>query len=91
MCIDERTRYVDVALLSKKSEVAANLVALMQRYKSLLNRSIKYLRSDLGGEFHCTVLKVEKQQLDVTDQHVPAPCHESNERTVRLKRVCVRC
>jgi hypothetical protein len=78
MCIDEHTRYVDVALLSKKSEVAANLVALMQRYRTLHNRSIKYLRSDLGGEFHSTVLKEEKQQLGVTDQHVPARWHESN-------------
>jgi Reverse transcriptase (RNA-dependent DNA polymerase) len=86
MSIDESTRYVDVALLSKKSEAASHLVALMQRYKTLLNRSIKYLRSDLGGEFHSTVLKIEKQQLGVTDQHVPARCHESNgfiERTNR--------
>jgi hypothetical protein len=42
-CIDEHTRYVEVALLSKKSEAAVHLVAIMQRYKTLLNRSVKYL------------------------------------------------
>jgi hypothetical protein len=86
MCIYEHTRYVDVALLSKKSEAAANLVALMQRNATLLNRAIKYLRSDLEGEFHSTVLKDENKQLGVTDQHVPARCHESNGLIDRTNR-----
>jgi hypothetical protein len=51
------------------------------------------LRSDLGGEFHSTVLKFERQQLSVTDQHVPARCCECNgliERTNRTFEEGVR-
>jgi hypothetical protein len=86
MIIDEFTRLVEIALLSKKSEAAVNLVAVMTRFKALQNRSVKYLRSDLGGEFHSTVLKIEKQHLGVTDQYVPARCHESNGFIERVNR-----
>jgi transposase InsO family protein len=86
MIIDDFTRLVEIALLSKKSEAAVHLVAVMTRYKTLQNRSVKYLRSDMGGDFHSTVLKIEKQHLGVTDQHVPARCHESNGFIERVNR-----
>jgi hypothetical protein len=86
MTIDEFSRLGEVALLAKKSEAASHLVRIMRRYQTLLNRPVKYLRSDLGGEFHSTVLKVEKEQLGITDQHVPARCHESNGLIERMNR-----
>ena len=84
--IDEHSRYIEVALLSKKSDAAAHLVRIMKRTQTLTNRPVKYLRTDLGGEFQSTVLKVEKEMLGVSDQHIPARCHESNGLVERVNR-----
>ena len=86
VCVDEFSRLVEVALLGKKSEAASHLIRIMRRFQTLLNHPVKYLRSDLGGEFHSTVLKVAKEHLGVTDQHVPARCHASNGMIERANR-----
>ena len=86
VCVDEFSRLVEVALLSKKSEAASHLIRIMRRFQTLLNHPVKYLRSDLGGEFQSTVLKVAKEHLGVTDQHVPARCHASNGMIERANR-----
>ena len=84
--IDEYSRYVQVALLTKKSEAAAHLVRILKRTQTLTNHPVKYLRTDLGGEFHSSMLKVEKEMLGISDQHIPARCHESNGLVERVNR-----
>ena len=58
----------------------------MTRYRTLQDRSVKYLRTDLGGEVHSTVLKFEKEILGVSDQHIPARCYESHDLVERVNR-----
>jgi hypothetical protein len=58
----------------------------MTRYKTQQNQSVEYIRSDTGGEFHSTVLKIEKHYPGVTDQYVPARCHEPNGFIERVNR-----
>lgn len=84
--VDEYTRFVEAALLAKKSDSAAHIVRIMKRFHTLHNRSVKYLRTDLGGEFRSTALQVAKTELGISDQHIPARCHESNGLVERVNR-----
>jgi hypothetical protein len=42
------------------------------------------LRTDGGGEFHSTVMKLAKDKLGVEDQYIPPHCHQSNGLVERL-------
>jgi hypothetical protein len=75
---DEYTRYAFVALLAKKSDAADHLLRIMKRAYVLHSTRIKNLRSDCGGEFQNTVMRLAKEQLGIADEYVPANCHQSN-------------
>jgi hypothetical protein len=81
---DEYTRYAFVALLEKKSDAANHLLRIMKRAYVLQSTRIKNLRSDCGGEFQNTVMRIAKEQLGIADEYVPANCHQSNGLIERL-------
>jgi transposase InsO family protein len=82
--VDEYTRYCFVALLALKSEAASHLLRIMKRAYVLHTVRVKNLRTDFGGEFKNTVMRIAKEKLGIADEHVPANCHESNGSVERL-------
>jgi transposase InsO family protein len=82
--VDEFTRYCFVALLALKSEAASHLLRIMKRAYVLHTIRVKNLRTDFGGEFKNTVMRIAKEELGIADEHVPANCHESNGLVERL-------
>ena len=82
--VDEFTRYAFVALLKKKSDAASNLLRIMKRAYVLHSTRVKNLRSDCGGEFQSTVMRLAKEELGIADEYVPANCHQSNGLVERL-------
>jgi hypothetical protein len=56
----------------------------MKRAFVLQSTRIKYIRSDCGGEFQSTVMRLAKEQLGIADEYVPAYCHQSNGLLERL-------
>jgi hypothetical protein len=47
-------------------------------------RRVKNLRTDGGGKYHNTVMKVAKDRLGVEEQYIPPNCHQSNGLVERL-------
>jgi hypothetical protein len=94
MMIDKFPRLVEIALLSKKSEAAVHLVAVMTRYKTLQNRSVKYLRSDMGLNFIALFLRLKNSilVLPISMYQLAAMYRmaSSNGSTALLLRVCVQ-
>jgi hypothetical protein len=62
VCIDEFTRYAFVSLLARKSDATEHLLRIMKRAHVLHGVRVKNLRTDCGGEFHNTVMRLMKQQ-----------------------------
>jgi transposase InsO family protein len=81
---EECSRYAFVALLAKKSDATEQFLRIMKRAYVLQSTRIKYLRSDCGGEFQNTVMRLAKEQLGIADEYVPANCHQSNGLIERL-------
>lgn len=84
VCLDEFTRFATVALLAKKSDAATHLLRIMKRARVLQDVRIKNLRTDCGGEFQNTVMRLAKEELGIADEYVPAHCHQSNGLIERL-------
>lgn len=84
--VDEYTRFVHVSLMNTKSEAKHQLVLFLRRVQTLHNRSVKYIRCDNGKEFYNETTRIAKEQLGVSEQHVPNKCHQSNGLVERMNR-----
>jgi hypothetical protein len=91
--VDEATRYVFVSLLQTRSRAGDALLTIFRRAETLHDKRVKYLRTDLGGEFTSQLMQTAKAELGMSDQHVPAECHSSNgivERVIKTLQRMVR-
>jgi transposase InsO family protein len=91
--VDEDTRYVFVALLATRGRAGDSLLTILRRAETLHDKRVKYLRTDLGGEFTSQLMQTAKAELGMQDQHVPAECHSSNgivERVIKTLQRMVR-
>lgn len=88
--VDEFSRYVFFSLLSTRSQAGTALMNILRRAETLQDIRVKYLRTDLGGEFHSQLMQSAKTELGITDQHVPAECHASNGIVERVNKTLQR-
>jgi hypothetical protein len=86
LVIDEFSRYVFPALLTKKSEAGAHLLRITKRAYVLHTVRVKNLHSDNGGEFRNAVMNVAHNELGIAHEYVPPNCHQRNGLIERLNR-----
>jgi transposase InsO family protein len=84
--VDEHTRYVFVSLLSSRSKAGDQMLVILRRAQTLQDKCVKFIHTDLGGEFHSRIMQVAKDELGISDQHIPAECHASNGIVERVNR-----
>ena len=82
--LDERTRYAFIHLLKRKNEALPLLRSTLNRASVIRDRTVVWLRTDLGGEFGGAARQQLEVDMGIAGQRVPAGCHQSNGTVERL-------
>lgn len=92
--VDEFSSLSSVTLLSTKGEAGHALIEGLHKWQRLTGKSVKYVRSDRGGEFSSCMLESEFSKSGVTHEYTTAYTPQQNGVAERMNRTLfekVRC
>ena len=87
--IDDKTRYIWVYVIKKKSDVFKCFCEWKTEVEKSLGRSVKTLRTDNGGEYTSTELEEYLKKEGIRHELTIQKCPEQNGVAKRLNRTLV--
>src|SRR6266851_376162 len=89
--IDNRTRYVSISPLKKKSEVGKHLKAFVSRAEMDTRHKVKILHSDRGGEYTAGHVQQFLEERRIKHEMMTADTLQHNGITEWLNRTLLDC
>ena len=83
-CYDDHSQYVYTIPLKSKDEAVAGLTKYANLVENQLERTIKVIRSDQGGEFSSTELRQWCERKGIEHCFTPTAAHNQNSRVERM-------
>lgn len=83
-CYDDYSRHVDVTPLKAKSEAFQALQTYVNLVENQLDRTVKTIRSDQGGEFSSTLFNEWLKEKGIEHAATPTDAHNQNARVERV-------